>query len=84
MRTTIAVDDNVLAEAKRRARARGMSLGEFVEDALRAAITRARPADRPAIPVFRGGTGPRPGIDLTSNRGLQEALDADRGLDELR
>jgi hypothetical protein len=84
MRTTIAVDDNVLAEAKRRARARGMSLGEFVEDALRAAITRERPADRPVIPVFRGGTGPRPGIDLTSNRGLHEALDADRGLDELR
>jgi hypothetical protein len=27
------------------------------------------------IPVFRGGTGPRPGIDLTSNRALYEVLD---------
>ena len=84
MRTTIAVDDNVLAEAKRRARARGLSLGEFVEDALRVVLARAQPADRPEIPVFRGGTGPRPGVDLTSNRALQEALDADRDPDQLR
>ena len=27
------------------------------------------------VPVFRGGTGPREGIDLTSNRGMREALD---------
>jgi Ribbon-helix-helix protein, copG family len=84
MRTTIAVDDNILAAAKRRARERGVSLGAVVEDALRAALARGREADRPAIPVFRGGTGVRPGIDVTSNRALLEALDADRPLDDLR
>jgi uncharacterized protein (DUF1330 family) len=35
----------------------------------------ARMEEAPTIPVFRGGTGPRPGIDLTSNRALFEALD---------
>ena len=84
MRTTLALDDNVLAEAKRRARARGLSLGEFVEDALRVVLARTPPVDRPAIPVFRRGTGVRPGVDVTSNRALHEVLDADRGLDELR
>ena len=84
MRTTIAVDDNILAAAKRRARERGVSLGAVIEDALRAALARGREADRPPIPVFRGGTGVRPGIDVTSNRALLEALDADRPLDDLR
>jgi hypothetical protein len=84
MRTTIAVDDNVLAEAKRRARERGLSLGAFVEDALRAMLTRTQPVDRPAIPVFRGGTGARPGVDVTSNRAVLEALDDGRDRDELR
>jgi len=36
------------------------------------------------LPVFRGGGGMRPGIDLTSNRALREALDADTPLSDLR
>ena len=39
---------------------------------------------RPAVPVFTGGTGPRPGIDLTSNRSLHEALDEGVDLDAMR
>jgi hypothetical protein len=34
--------------------------------------------------VFRSGTGPRPGIDLTSNRALHEALDEGLELDDRR
>jgi len=34
--------------------------------------------------VFSGGTGPRPGIDLTSNRALHEALDDGVELDARR
>jgi hypothetical protein len=85
MRTTIAVDDHLLAAAKRRARERGQSLGEVVEDALRHEL--AGPVERMEtleVPVFRGGGGPLPGIDLTSNRALREALDRDRDLDMLR
>jgi hypothetical protein len=40
--------------------------------------------ERPAVPVFRGGTGPRPGLDLTSNRALHQALDDGVALEERR
>ena len=39
---------------------------------------------RPEVPVFDGGTGPRPGIDLSSNRALYEVLDEDLGLNALK
>jgi Bacterial antitoxin of type II TA system, VapB len=80
MRTTLSISDELLAAAKRRARERGQTLGEVVDAALRRELSQpARPVDRLPVPVFRGGTGPRPGIDLTSNRALNEALD--EGLD---
>ncbi|MGI8758669.1 MAG: ribbon-helix-helix protein, CopG family [Acidimicrobiales bacterium] len=85
MRTTVAVDDEVLAAAKRRARERGLTLGQVIEAALqRELAAEDRPGDRLPVPVFRSGTGPRPGIDLTSNRALHEALDDDVDLDSRR
>ena len=78
MRTTVAISDELLAAAKRRARQRGQSLGSVIEDALRRELASAADdASRPAVPVFDGGTGPRPGIDLRSNRALHEVLDED-------
>ncbi|MGH3823289.1 MAG: hypothetical protein ACRDRA_10730 [Pseudonocardiaceae bacterium] len=80
MRTTVSISDELLVAAKRRARERGQSLGSVIEDALRRelAIVHDR-GFRPEVPVFDGGTGPRPGVDLTSNRALHEVLD--EGLD---
>ena len=90
MRTTVSISDELLAAAKRRAHERGETLGEVIDAALRRelAVPEQR-GPRPAVPVFRGGSGPRPGIDLTSNRALHEALDEgpfdeDRDLDALR
>jgi hypothetical protein len=84
MRTTISVDDNLLAAARARARRRGTTLGQVIEDALRRDM--AEPAEGQAIevPVFRGGRGPLPGIELRSNAALHEALDRDTGLERLR
>ena len=80
MRTTVSISDELLAAAKRRARERGQSLGSVIEDALRRDLAAVRdPGPRPMVPVFAGGTGPRPGLDLTSNRALHEVLD--EGLD---
>ena len=85
MRTTIAIDDHVLAAAKRRARERDLTLGRLVEDALRRELAReATPNQAVAVPVFRGGRGVRPGIDVTSARALQEALDEGLPLEALR
>ncbi len=86
MRTTVAIDDELLAAAKRRARERGISLGRIIEAALRRELAAERDAagEAPPIPVFTGGTGPRPGLDLTSNRALYEALDEELDLDRRR
>ncbi|CLX10842.1 antitoxin [Mycobacterium tuberculosis] len=48
----------------------------MIEDALRRELAAARTGgERPTVPVFDAGTGPRPGIDLTSNTVLSEVLD---------
>jgi hypothetical protein len=84
MRTTLAVDDHLLAAAKRRARERGQTLGQVVEDALRRELSTSPAVAPPDVPVFRGGNGVRPGVDLSSNRALREALDSDVDLAGLR
>jgi hypothetical protein len=85
MRTTVAIADELLDVAKRRARERGITLSELVNAALRRELAdRAEHAERPAVPVFRAGTGPRPGVDLLSNRALHEVLDEGLELDRRR
>lgn len=85
MRTTISIDDELLITARERARSQGQTLGQFVESSLRRqlAVTDSH-GPRPVVPVYRGGTGPRPGLDLTSNRTLHEALDEGLELDARR
>lgn len=85
MRTTIAIDDRLLEASKRRARSLGLTLGQLVEEALRRQLSAGSlVVQPPSVPVFRGGDGPRPGVDLTSNRALLEVLDNARPLEELR
>ncbi|HWG73874.1 MAG TPA: hypothetical protein VG184_07450 [Acidimicrobiales bacterium] len=85
MRTTVSIEDHLLALAKERAQQRALTLGQLVERALRRELARDSTAgDRSAIPVFEGGSGPRPGIELTSNRSLLEALDEDTPLDQMK
>jgi hypothetical protein len=85
MRTTLSISDELLEAAKRRARDRGQTLGEVVDAALRRELTAIRASgDRPPVPVFLRGTGPRPGVDLSSNRALHEVLDDGLDLDAVR
>jgi hypothetical protein len=85
MRTTLSISDELLEAAKRRAQVRSQTLGQVVEAALRRELAVGdEPTDRPPIPVFEGGTGPRAGIDLDSNRALQELLDETMDIDTLR
>ncbi len=80
MRTTIRLNDHLLREAKARAARAGRSLNEFIEDAVRSAVLNDRQPSGHAhdIPVFRGGRGLRPGVDLDSNAALMDLLDDDR------
>jgi hypothetical protein len=77
--------DERLAAAKRRARERGQTLREVVDAALQRELSEpGHRRETPAVPVFRGGTGPRPGIDVSSNRALYETLDEGVELDDRR
>ncbi|HHW82891.1 MAG TPA: antitoxin [Actinomycetales bacterium] len=76
MRTTINVDERLLSAAKARARQEGITLGEFVDESLRRHLSYAeQPRHGPEIPVFERGTGPLPGVDLSSAAGLLDLLD---------
>jgi hypothetical protein len=85
MRTIGTISDELLEVARSRAQATGQTLGSLLEAALRRELaTRASEGERPEAPVFRGGTGPRPGVDLKSNRSLHEALDEGVSLERRR
>lgn len=64
MRTTITIDDGLLADAKRAADAAGKTLSALVEEALRDRL--AAPPTPGGSPPFRlitlGGDGLRPGV----------------------
>jgi len=80
MRTTIAVDDDLLATAKRRALEAHVSLASFIESALRdklsASETIGREPEYRPILTF-SGKGLLPGIDLLDSRSLNDAMDGE-------
>jgi hypothetical protein len=78
VRTTVAINDKLLTAAKSAARRRGYTLGRLIEEALRRELDQQSTGHPPQVPVFQGGTGPRPGLDLRSNRALIELLDPAR------
>ncbi len=85
LRTTISLDGELLAMAKKTARQSGLTLGELIEEALHRHLAPEQGSTHsPAIPVFRAGDGVRPGIDVTSNRALIEALDEGEPFEKLR
>lgn len=82
MRTTVSIDDELLAAARRRAQEKGFSLGQVLEAGLRRELATTDPDAGPPVPVFESTVAPR--VDLTSNRAMQEFLDAGLPVDKLR
>ena len=77
MRTTVRLDEGLLAAAKRLAVDTNRTLTAVIEDALREALARraAAPArKRVALPTA-GGEGVLPGIDLEDWSTVKDALD---------
>ena len=76
MRTTINLDEALLAEAKQVAARTGRSLTAVVEDALRQSLHRRHQATLGAIelPVFGEG-GMRPGVDLDDSAALLDIME---------
>ncbi len=77
MRTTVRLDDQLHAAAKRRALETGRTLSAVIEDALRQALARRLPgreAKRIRLPVCGRG-GLRPGVDLADGAALRDRMD---------
>jgi hypothetical protein len=83
MRTTVRVDDTLLAEAKKLAVDTGRTLTQVIEDSLRMALAQ-RQAKKSAKPIklhtSKGGNGVQPGVDLSSNAALQDIMNEYDGL----
>lgn len=79
MRTTIRLDDQLLADAKQLAARTGRTLTAVIEDALREALARSAqptPPRRFKMPTFRGD-GLQPGVDLDDSAALLDMMERD-------
>ncbi len=78
MRTTVRLDDHVLAEAKALAARTGRTLTQVIEDSLRVALTPRDREDRPRreLPVVDGGRL-LPGVNLDSMSDLIDTMESD-------
>ena len=78
MRTTISISDSLLELAKKASRERRSTLGEVIEEALRASLA-PRPKSsvkkRPSLVTFKG-SGAREGVDLDSSAALLEMMES--------
>lgn len=76
MRTTVNIDDGLLAEAKVLAARTSKSLGTVLDDALRAMLrSNARAEARPAFVLpTHGKGGLQPGVDLDDKEALAELM----------
>lgn len=80
MKTTLDINDALLAEAKSMAARQQTSLTRLIEEGLQLRLRKHRRTARavvPNLPVIKGRGGLLPGIDPTSNRSLLEAADDD-------
>jgi hypothetical protein len=76
MRTTVTIDDEVFRTAKRRAADEGRTLSDLITEALRARLV---PRDSGPAEPYRMATygegGTLPGIDITNNAAVRDAMD---------
>lgn len=81
MRTTIRLDEGLLAEAKQLAVRTGRTLTAVIEDALRQALARRRDSaeQKPVRLKTVGGNGPQPGVDLDNTAELLDMMESKDG-----
>lgn len=77
MKTTLNIDDRLLAAAKALAASERSTLTRLVEEGLALRLRHRSPRKRRVrLPIFQGGSGLAPGIDARSHRALLDAADA--------
>lgn len=85
MRTTIRLNDELYRELKEKAARSGRTVASVLEDAVRRGLhaPEQRNAGRYVVRATGEG-GLRPGVDLSSNDAIAEAMDEGAPLDALR
>jgi len=79
MRTTIRLDDRLLAEAKQAAARTGRTLTAVIEDALRQALAAGKSKKRPPAKLPTSGKGGlQPGVDLDDSAALLALMEESR------
>lgn len=83
MRTTVRLDDELLAEAKRHAARTGRTLTSLIDEGLREVLARGeRRAPAKRVELLTGGEGGlRPGVTIDSWTDLLDRMDCERFLD---
>ena len=77
MRTTVRLDDRLLADARRYAAQSGRTLTSLIDEGLRDLLARRAaplPAGRITLPTGGSG-GLRPGVSIDSNAALLDVMD---------
>lgn len=78
MKTTLDLNDTLLAEAKALAARQHTTLTRLIEEGLLLRLRRQRAPARPVcLPVYRGKGGLRPGLDGLNNKALLDAAERD-------
>jgi hypothetical protein len=77
MQTTIQLDDAVLAQATKLARAKGCDLSHLIEETLRDKFSPKSPVTlQPFLRLTTvGGEGVRPGVDLNNSAALLAVME---------
>jgi hypothetical protein len=73
MKTTLNIDDTVMAELRREAARQGRTMSELVETALRNLFrSQKQAAELPSLPVFHGGGA---FVDVADRDALYQAME---------
>lgn len=78
MKTTLNLNDVLLAQAKALAAQQHTSLTRLIEEGLQLRLRAQRAPAKPVrLPIYRGKGGLVPGLDALSNKALLDAADQD-------
>ncbi len=78
MKTTLNLNDQLLADAKALAAQQRTSLTRLIEEGLQLRLRAQKATTKPPrMPVYRGRGGLVPGLDALSNKALLEAAEHD-------
>jgi hypothetical protein len=70
MRTTLNLDDQILAQAKHQALEENTTLAQLIENALRESLAKPKMKRKKIKLITASGPGVKPGVDLDNGRSL--------------